>query len=70
MNDSDGFLFAVPSDPSPKLRWLERNQLTTRKTVRGWVCELDEHNRGTGETEEDACADFCLKTKLKHWSRE
>lgn len=69
MND-DAALFELPNDPSPKLRWLARYQLTTRKTAKGWVCEWDEDNRGTGKTEEDTCADFCLKTKLKHWSRE
>lgn len=67
MNDN---LFNIEPCPSPKLRWLERHQLTTRQTSAGWACELSAKTRGTGDTEEDAIADFCAKFKLKPHNAE
>lgn len=62
-------LFEVPVSLSPRLRWLDRHALTLRKLESGkWECALDELTFGRGETEEEACADFCVKTRLAHWS--
>lgn len=54
---------------SPKLRFLREHDLVTRKLPGGtWRCELGE-DFGSGDTEDDAVIDFCLKTKLKHWNQ-
>ncbi len=64
-------LFDLPESLSPKMKWLRQHGLILRKLENGqWECALDAENFGRGETDEDACVDFCLKTKLAHWSAE
>jgi hypothetical protein len=56
---------------SPRAQWLKDHGLTLRKTDNGkWECVLIPETTGIGATEDDACADFCLKTKLSHWTEE
>lgn len=60
----------LPESLSPRLAWLERHGLTTRKLESGrWECALDEENWARGEDEDEAVIAFCLKTKLAHYSQ-
>lgn len=64
-------LFEIPESLSPKLRWLERNALTLVRRENGrHLCVLDDENYGEGDTAEEACADLCIATGIKHWSEE
>ena len=66
-------LFSVPPSPSPRLAWLERNCLTLRTVpaiIMKYECILDEENVGRGADADEAIIDFCIKTKMKHWSQE
>lgn len=72
MSQAPDSLFDIPVSLSPRLAWLERHCLTLRKRTDaiGYECALDAENFGRGETEDEACIDFCLKTKLQHYSQE
>jgi hypothetical protein len=62
-------LFEIPESLSPRLRWLARHDLTVYRGIDGkYVCMLDFYNHAKGETEEEACVAFCVKTQLEHWS--
>jgi len=56
---------------SPRLQWLERHGLVVTQARSGtYYCRLDDENFATGETAEAACANFCDKTRLPHWTQE
>lgn len=61
-------LFPIPVVLSPRRQWLERHGLVLRKVGDQWACILDDANFHKGETEDDACIEFCLKTGIKHWN--
>lgn len=62
-------LFEIPESLSPRLKWLRDHGLTLTCISAGkWECSLDEENVGTGQTPDEACIDFCLKTKMPHWA--
>lgn len=64
-------LFDIPTSLSPKLAWLERHGLTTKRQENGsWLCILDDENFSKGATDEEACAEFCIEHRLRHWSEE
>lgn len=55
---------------SPRLAWLTRHGLTTRKLEGGrWECALDDENWARGDDEDEAIVALCLKTKLPHYSQ-
>lgn len=59
----------LPQSLSPKLAWLERHGLVLVKLPSGrWECALDEENYARGESEEEAIIEFCVKTKMAHYS--
>ncbi len=61
-------LFQIEESLSPRLAWLRRHDLTTRKLPSGrWECVFDEENIGSGATEDESTIDFCLKTQLPHF---
>lgn len=60
----------LPESLSPKLAWLARYGLTTRRLESGrWECALDEENWARGEDEEEAIVSFCVKTGLGHYNQ-
>ncbi len=60
---------AVAMD-SPKLRWLAKHGLSTRRMENGrWRCELNEETFGVGDDEEEAIVHFCIKTRLPHYNQ-
>ena len=62
-------LFPEAQQLPPRLQWLEHHGLTCVQQRSGmWYCRLDDENFATGETAEEACAKFCDKTRLPHWS--
>jgi hypothetical protein len=62
-------LFEIPESLSPRLAWLRDHGLTLKKLESGrWECSLDENNCGRGDSQDEACIDFCLKTQLPHWT--
>lgn len=64
-------LFDIPISLSPRLRWLRDHDLVLRETVTGaWECVLNQENIGRGATADEACVNFCLKTKLPHWTQD
>lgn len=42
--------------------------MIVRKESGKFLCVLDDENFGEGDTDEEACADLCIATGLKHWS--
>jgi hypothetical protein len=68
---ADRFLFDVPDSPSPRLAWLRRHDLALKRLENGrWRCVFNDETYGCGADEDEACADFCIKTGLRHWSHE
>lgn len=64
-------LFDIPVSLSPRLAWLERNGLAMAKNEKGrHLCVLDDENYGEGDTADEACADLCIATGIRHWSEE
>jgi hypothetical protein len=62
-------LFDLPDTPSPKLRFLREQALTTRELSDGsWRCYLTDETVGAGLTEDEAIIDLCNLTGLKHWN--
>lgn len=61
-------LFEIKECLSPRLAWLKHFglRMETRKEIH--YCIFDNENFGTGENEEEACVDLCIKTKLPHWN--
>lgn len=67
--DNELFPASSVASLSPRLKWLERHGLVTRRLENGrYVCHLDDSNEGRGESEDDAISDFCVKHKLKHYT--
>ena len=62
-------LFDIPTHLSPRLEWMSKHGLTTLKPDGVWWCVLDDETRASGETDEDACFNFCIQTGLKHWNQ-
>ena len=63
-------LFSLPESPSPRLVWLRQHGLVLQKLPSGrYECALDDENFGRGDTQDEACIDFCLKTQLPHWNQ-
>lgn len=61
----------LPESLSPRLQWLRDHGLTLHKLDNGkWECTLDAENFGRGDDPDEACADFCIKTGMAHWSAE
>lgn len=69
MKPTQPLLIDVPECLSPKLKWLAKFGLTTRKTSRGrYKCEGNEHMiTGKGRTEADAIWDSAMKNGIKHF---
>jgi hypothetical protein len=64
------FTPAEVSQLSPKLAWLQANQLATRRLESGrWECSLNEENFARGEDEEEAVVALCIKMGLEHYSQ-
>lgn len=62
-------LFDIPVSLSPRLAWLERNCLAVVRQENGkYLCVLDDENCGEGDTADEACADLCIATHLRHWT--
>lgn len=54
---------------SPRLQWLAKHNLTTKKLESGrWRCFLDDKTYGVGATEAEAIISYCIKTGVKHWN--
>ncbi len=63
-------LFPSAVSLSPKLAWLARHGLVLRRTERGkYECVLAD-DVATGDSEEEACVEFCVMTRLTHWNEE
>lgn len=63
-------LFDIPESLSPRLAWLRDHGLTMTKLENGkYECALFDVAFGQGATEDEACVDFCIKTRLPHWSQ-
>jgi len=52
------------------IAWLRRHGLNLVQTKSGYECIMDADNFGRGADQDEACIDFCLKTKLPHWNQE
>lgn len=74
-------LFPVEHTPSPRLQWLAKHGLMTKKSDlprafaggadRPWICCNPAYTRkGFGYTEEEAILDYCEVFGVKHWSVE
>ncbi len=62
-------LFDIPQSLSPRLAWLQRHGLTLTKLESGrYECALDEETFARGEDEDEAIVNFCVKTRLPHYS--
>jgi len=63
-------LFKIQECLSPRPAWLRRHGLNLVQTKSGYECIMDADNFGRGADQDEACIDFCLKTKLPHWNQE
>ncbi len=64
-------LFDLPPSPSPRLRWLDPRALSTYRLDNGkWRCELNALNWADGLTEDEAIVNFCIETRIPHYSQE
>ena len=61
-------LFPEAHQPSPKLRWLAKHGVVVKSPP--YRAYLTDETFGSGEDEETAIIDLCLKTGLKHYSQE
>lgn len=62
-------LFPEATGLSPKLAWMERNDVVTCKNAKGrWFAILTSETVGEGADEEEALTDLCLISALKHWT--
>jgi hypothetical protein len=75
------YLFPIPESPSPRLAWLAKHGLITRKNTlphafiapadRPWICCNPAYTqKGFGFTEEEAILDYCELFGLTHWTVE
>jgi len=82
MNEPE--LFNVPAVKSPRLKWMEKYGVTTRRAdhvvsageeddfghpVHQWTATNRWHNRG-GDTEDDALAAWARAQGVKMWNEE
>lgn len=75
------FLFDVPPQDSPRLAWMKRHGVVTWMVqgcdVDPWCASTEEQVKkcdteglGTGDTEDDALADFARRRNLRLWNEE
>lgn len=68
MNNPDD-LFPEATGLSPKLAWMERNDIVTARKPSGkWYAIQTEENVGSGDTEEEALTDLALRAGIRHWT--
>lgn len=74
MND----LFEIPESKSPRLLWIEKHMITTRKTgtdsdelgdCQRWIAQ-NPMKIGYGHTEDEALTQLALKLGVKLWNEE
>lgn len=68
-------LFDIPESKSPRLRWMEKHNISARQEPRGpggpliWFA-LNHQACARGDSEDEALASLAVKLGLKLWNEE
>lgn len=68
-------LFNIPETLSPRLAWMKRHGVITRKWANGtwWSClesDWEERNASSGSTEDEAITNLAKRLNIPLWNEE